>query len=96
MNGSVRRVAEVEDAVEDVGAIAVWVREHDEVRAVGIDVPVDSFCPDGHEALRLGCLLGRTENMEVQVQTRVVLRRRHTALQHNLGSRAVSRWGDSR
>lgn len=46
--------------VDDAEAIAVRVREHDEVRVVGLAVPVDSFCPDGHEALRLGCLLGRT------------------------------------
>ena len=59
-DGSVRRVAEVDDAE----AIAVGVREHNEVRVVGIAVPVDSFCPDSHEALRLGCLLGRTGYME--------------------------------
>jgi hypothetical protein len=81
-DGSVRSVAEVDDAE----AIAVRVCEHDEVRIVGIAVPLDSFCSDGQEALRLGCLLGRTGYMEVQVQTRVVLRRRLTALQRNLGS----------
>jgi hypothetical protein len=55
-DGSVRRVAEVDDAE----AIAVWVREHDEVRVVGVAVPADSFCPEDHEARCLGCLLGRT------------------------------------
>ena len=58
-DGSVRRVAEVDDAE----AIAVRVREHDEVRVVGVAVPADSFCPEGHEARCLGCLLGRTGYM---------------------------------
>lgn len=58
-DGSVRPVAEVDDAE----AIAVRVREHDEVRVVGVAVPADSFCPEGHEARCLGCLLGRTGYM---------------------------------
>ena len=74
--------------VDDAEAIAV--------RVVGIAVPLDSFCPDGHKTLRLSCLLGRTGYMEVQMQTRVVLRRRLTAPQRNLGSRAASRWGEHR
>jgi hypothetical protein len=40
-SGTVVLVAEVDDAE----AIAVGVRRHDEVRVVGIAVPVDSFAP---------------------------------------------------
>src|SRR5829696_2804929 len=75
-------VAEVDDAE----AIAVGIRKHDEVRVVGIAVPVDSFSSDGVEPRYLGHLLGSAGYVKIQMQAWVVPRWCLAALPCDLGS----------
>jgi hypothetical protein len=78
-------VAEINDAE----TIALRVGEHHEIGIVGIAVPIDQLRPDADEASDLRCLLRRRGDVQVQVQTRVVLRRRAAALQGDPGGSAV-------
>ena len=73
-------VAEVDDAEP----VAVGVGEHDEVRVVGIAVPIDALGAEGQEPLRLGALLGCTVHVKVEVQPGLVLQRCLAALQRDL------------
>jgi hypothetical protein len=82
---SVNVVGEVDDAE----TVAVRICEHDKVWIVRVTIPADALGSERHEPRCFGRLFGSIGNMQVQVQSRVISRRRLAALERDLGPRAV-------
>ena len=71
--------------VDDAEPIAVRVREHDKICVVRIAVPLDGLGAQLDESCRFGFLLGGVSDMQVEMQSRVVLQRTLAALQGDEG-----------
>jgi hypothetical protein len=62
--------------VDYAEAVTFGVCEHDEIRRLGIEIPVNALRSEGHQPVDFGGLLGSIPNIEVKVNARVLLRRR--------------------
>ena len=59
--------------VDDAESVAFGIRQHDEVRIVGIAVPVDTPSAQGHQSVGFRRLLGGVGDVQVQVEPRLIL-----------------------
>ena len=67
--------------VDDAEYVAFGICQHDEVRIVGIAVPVNTASAERHRPVDFFRLLSGIGSMEVQMQTRMILQHRLAALQ---------------
>ena len=78
--------------VDDAESVAFGIRQHDEVRIVGIAVPVDTPSAQGHQSVGFRRLLGGVGDVQVQVEPRPILGRRLAPLERDLQSGSGPRY----